>query len=94
VVGRSGKHHRFDFVVRSFGKVLLLDAVAPHHISIASKYVAFADMAQSRNKKFAVHDRRLESEDISLLQQVADIVPVTALEGGIKRLVLQEWSQT
>jgi hypothetical protein len=69
--------------------ILLLEAVAPHHISVSAKYVAFADVSRERDgkiEKFAVHDKRLALDDISLLQQVADIVPVASLERGLKRL--------
>jgi len=90
VVGRSGKLHRFDFVVRADTNTLvLIDAVTPHHISISAKYVAFADVQSEsviRTDKFIVHDRPLASDDVSLLQQVADIVPFTSLEPGIARV--------
>jgi hypothetical protein len=33
--------------------------------------------------------KRLALDDISLLQQVADIVPVASLERGLKRLLSQ-----
>ncbi|ODA66852.1 hypothetical protein A7A08_02149 [Methyloligella halotolerans] len=93
MLGRSGKHHRFDFVVSAPHRgTLLVDAVAPHHISVAAKYVAFADMPEKLNGavgKFAVYDRELAPDDVSLLQQVADIVPFPSLERGIQRLLVQ-----
>jgi hypothetical protein len=89
VIGRSGKLHKFDFLVRvERDNMILIDAVTPHHISISSKYVAFADVQSESSgyyKKFAVHDRPLASDDVSLLQQVADIVPFKSLEPGIIR---------
>jgi hypothetical protein len=90
VPGRSGKLHRFDFIIQMTPKhMILIDAVAPHHISIASKYVAFSDVRaieQDPYKKFAVHDRPLATDDVALLQQVADIVPFKSLRPGLIRV--------
>jgi hypothetical protein len=92
VAGKS-KMHRFDFAVTEFdGSILLLNAVAPHHISVSAKYVAFSDLIHRddvRTDRWAVHDRELERSDVSLLQQVADIVPMSALPKGLERLLLQ-----
>jgi len=89
VVGASGKSHKFDFgVTLSTERMLLVDAVTPHHVSIASKYVAFSDASkveEMRLDKFAVFDKPLAQDDISLLQQVADIVPFQSLRTGIER---------
>lgn len=88
-VGRSGKEHRFDFAVRKpHNHLLLIDTVLPHHVSVAAKYVAFADARLERGngiERFAVYDRPLERGDASLLQQVADLVPLRSLEPGVKR---------
>jgi hypothetical protein len=93
ILGQSGKLHRFDFAVKEpRDNLLLIHAVAPHHISVSAKYVAFADVIHRegvRTDRFAVHDKPLESGDVSLLQQVADIVPVKSLQHGIQRLVLR-----
>ncbi len=87
--GRSGKEHRFDFAIRpSHEHLLLIDTVVPHHVSVAAKYVAFADTRFDRGngiERFAVYDRALSPDDASLLQQVADLVPFHSLEPGIKR---------
>lgn len=89
VRGKSGKIHSFDFAVhRVSDGWLLLSAVAPHHVSIAAKYVSFADtgeMTDTVRGRMAVVDKPLEQEDVSLLQQVADIVPFTSLREGVKR---------
>jgi len=89
VRGRSGKKHKFDFGVQSaLDGIILLNAVSPHHVSISSKYVVFADTSgeyANIRARFAVHDRPLEPEDVSLLQQVADIVPLSSLERGVRR---------
>jgi hypothetical protein len=87
--GRSGKLHKFDFALSSQDKILLLDAVAPHHASIAHKYVAFSDVtaANENSHGFAVYDRPLEAADASLMQQVADLVPLAAVPAGAKRLI-------
>ncbi|MBR0974903.1 hypothetical protein [Bradyrhizobium japonicum] len=92
VAGQS-KRHKFDFAVTEFdGSMLLLNAVAPHHISVSSKYVAFSDIIHRddvRTDRWAVHDKGLDAGDVSLLLQVAEIVPMQALSGGLKRLMLQ-----
>jgi hypothetical protein len=92
VVGQS-KRHKFDFAVKEFdGSMLLLNAVAPHHISVSSKYVAFSDIIHRegmRTDRWAVHDKELEPSDVSLLLQVAEIVPMQALPKGLSRLMLQ-----
>jgi hypothetical protein len=91
--GRSGKEHRFDFAIRQPARrLLLIDTVVPHHVSVSAKYVAFADTRLERGngiEGFAVYDRALEAGDASLLQQVADLVPLRALEPGIKRALNQ-----
>ncbi|WP_425062011.1 hypothetical protein [Pyruvatibacter mobilis] len=87
--GRSGKRHRFDFaLVGKHDHLLLIDTVTPHPMSIASKYVAFADAGAAHDgatSRFAVYDRELGHDDISLLQQVAQLVPFKSLEPGVKR---------
>lgn len=87
--GTSGKRHRFDFAVqRDADEWLVLDAVAPHPVSIASKYVAFSDTKAPSSPivgRFAVYDRPLEPEDASLLAQVADLVPFASLRQGVTR---------
>jgi len=94
--GKSGKKHSFDFSVHGNHQIFLIDAVTPHHISIAAKYVAFSDVVAPSGagaQKYAVHDRPLEPDDVSLLQQVADIVPFRALELGIRRVLSHEPSR-
>jgi hypothetical protein len=92
VAGRS-KNHQFDFAVREFDEsMLLLYAVSPHHVSISSKYVAFSDIIHRegiRTDRWAVHDRPLDAGDVSLLLQVADIVPLASFHRGLERLMLQ-----
>jgi hypothetical protein len=89
--GLSGKEHRFDFAVRGPRQhLLLIDTVLPHHISISAKYVAFADARLDGGNgidRFAVYDRPLERDDVSLLQQVADLVPFASLEPGVRRVL-------
>jgi hypothetical protein len=91
VAGKS-KIHQFDFAVREFdGSALLLNAVTPHHVSVSAKYVAFSDLIHRegvRTDRWAVHDRPLDGDDVSLLLQVADIVPIDALHKGLQRLML------
>jgi hypothetical protein len=65
--------------------LILINAVSPHPTSISSKYVSFADAANDVTAKFAVHHKPLEAEDISLLQQVAEIVPFRSVTPGVRR---------
>lgn len=89
--GKSGKVHHFDFAVQEpDNSLLLISAVAPHHISVSAKYVAFSDVlhrTDGRIDRFAVHDRELDESDISLLLQVAEIVPITSLKKGVQMLM-------
>jgi len=88
VAGRSGKLHHFDFGVRhDEGGLILINAVWPHHVSVAAKYVAFADtrMNDGLIDRFAVYDKELDASDVSLMQQVADLMPIRALSIGVKR---------
>ncbi len=85
--GASGGERRFDFVLGSRKDPhLLLNGVAPHPMSIASKYVAFSDTEFDRQMKMAVHDRDLENDDAVLLQQVAIVVPFASFNADILRL--------
>jgi hypothetical protein len=88
--GKSGKRHHFDFGVRErVGRLTLIDTVSPHHVSVSSRYVAFSDIGGidgDVHGRFVVHDRPLDSEDVALLGQVADVVPFTSLKAGIARL--------
>jgi hypothetical protein len=83
IEGRSGKSHKFDFAIgEPDKKIILLDAVSPHHSSIAHKYMAFSDVKTALNGSafgIAVFDRVLDSSDKSLIQQVADLVPIVAV---------------
>ena len=89
MTGKSGKRHLFDFGLRLTGdEWLLIDTISPHHVSISSKYVAFADTKNQSDmisRRFAVYDKELETDDATLIQQVADLVPLRGLSGGIKR---------
>ncbi|MER9395382.1 MULTISPECIES: DUF1829 domain-containing protein [unclassified Mesorhizobium] len=93
--GKSGKQHVFDFAVvrRDAAPILLIDAVAPHHNSIAAKYVAFSDVKAALNEpneRFAVFDRALEHDDAALMEQVADLVPLASFAQGTQRALSYE----
>lgn len=92
VVGRSGKTHAFDFAVRRHsGQWLLVGAVTPHHASISSRYVAFADTRGENEligSGLAVYDRPLQDDDAALMLQVAALVQFNALPSGIRREML------
>lgn len=85
--GSSGKRWRYDFGVHTEGHLLLVNAVAPHHVSVSAKYVAFADVAANddHTSKLAVFGRKLEMEDVALITQVATLVPVTSVMTGARR---------
>jgi hypothetical protein len=89
IEGGSGKQHRFDFAVGDIGKrLVLLDAITPHHSSIAHKYTAFADVKPLLNgtaQSFAVFERRLDNDDAALIQQVACLVPISSVSEGTLR---------
>lgn len=87
--GNSGKKRKYDFVAASKGAILLVNAVTPNHISISSKYVAFADLPanDAQVRKVAVFDRPLETPDVALITQVADLMPVGAIEKSVRRMM-------
>lgn len=89
VTGASGKDHRFDFAIRSERQdLLLVDGVTPHYLSVVSAYAAFADTREvvpGVLGRFAVFERPLEPADMSLLQQVVDLVPLSSLTRGLRR---------
>jgi len=84
--GKSGGERHFDFAIRdSQGFAVLINGVAPHHSSINSKFVAFCDFEAERERKLAVFDRSIETDDRALLQEVATIVPIDVLPDGAAR---------
>ena len=91
VDGQSGKQHNFDYAVGNIdSKILLLDAISPHHSSIAHKYTSFSDVKSALNGlavTFAVYDRPLDPEDVSLMQQVSDLVPINSVSSGAERVL-------
>lgn len=90
VIGQSGDARHFDYALRNDNdNLLLLNAISPHPNSIAAKYVAFADTKalQTATTRFAVYDRPLENGSISLMLQVADLIPVKALDAKIRRVM-------
>lgn len=87
--GASGKRWRYDFGAMRGPRLLLVNAVAPHHVSVSAKYVAFADTPANDDHvgKLAVYGRKLETEDVALITQVATLVPVTSVEAGVRRVL-------
>jgi hypothetical protein len=88
--GNSGKMHHFNFGIGNFeSRLLLIDAVSPHHSSIAHKYTAFSDVKAALGSSmigFAVYERSLHPEDAALMGQVADLVPISVISEGAKRV--------
>ncbi|MFH5926151.1 hypothetical protein [Roseomonas xinghualingensis] len=93
VKGKSRKQYEFDFGVRHRDNGwILVDAISPHHASISSKYVAFSDTKEADIAIFgrmAVFQYELDQSDAALMQQVADLVPLMALQDGILRELRQ-----
>jgi hypothetical protein len=87
--GKSGGERRFDFAIRTGGDEynFLINGVFPHHASVSAKYVAFADADLGRERKLAVFDHELETDDTALLQQVASIVSLPSLPAGARRMI-------
>lgn len=81
--GKSGKTHHFDLAVRQKSGLTLIDSVAPHHVSIAAKYVAFSDTSDldaDIRGRFLVYHKALNVDDIALLTQCATVVPADVLK--------------
>jgi hypothetical protein len=89
VKGLSGGIRHFDFVLnRESPAPTYVNSVTPHRNSIAAKYVSFSDTEGPRSSKLAVHEKDLETGDVALLQQVADVVPFLSLRAGTHRYVI------
>jgi hypothetical protein len=87
VRGASGGMRHYDFIVGRKGPTpVYINGVLPHKISIASKYVSFADTEADKRHKLAVHDKELDNDDMLLLQQVASVVSFDSLRPGVQRL--------
>jgi hypothetical protein len=83
---RYGKPYRFDFAVRFGSAYALVDTVTPSGISVASKFTAFSAVdARIMGGAFAVHDQTLAHEDVALLSEVADVVPLSGLVASLER---------
>ena len=83
--GESGREYRFDFEVKSDAGDAVVEAVTPFANSIFSKYTAFSDTkVLYTGGGFAVHDRELHQQDITLLSQVSDVIPLSKMTAGIQ----------
>lgn len=90
ITGKSGDVRHFDYAVRNDNdNTLLLSAVSPHANSIAAKYVVFADTKglDVSYARFAVYDRPLEKGSLSLMMQVVDLVPLSALDPKARKVL-------
>jgi hypothetical protein len=86
--GKSGGKRRYDVVVRlTRDDLLLINGISPHHNSIASKFVTFSDSDVPREQKLAIHDRPLAVDDITLMQEVARVVPMVAVRAGPEKVL-------
>jgi len=87
IKGISGGPRHFDFVLaRESPQPTYINSVSPRRNSVNAKFVAFSDTAADRRFKLAVHDRELDTGDTVLLQQVADVVPLSSLQAGAQRI--------
>lgn len=86
-VGNSGREYHFDFaVVEHHRKIALIDGVVPHAASIYAKFTAFSDVGEAHGtRRLVVYSRKLEEQDKTLLQQVADVVPFRSFEAGLQQ---------
>lgn len=93
IEGQSGKDHKFNFAIGNPAqRILLVDAISPHHSSVAHKYTAFSDVRNAYGDAalgFAVFDKPLDPDDIALMQQVASLVPLASVQEGAKRYFQQ-----
>jgi len=84
--GRTGKTFVFDYAVMRNDRVVLIDAVTPHPASVVYKYAAFSQVrARSQGGAIAAYNRALKSDDSLLLQEVADVMPISALADSVER---------
>jgi len=88
VRGRSGKRYSFDFALRGASRRwLIVQTIVPHPASVSSKYVAFSDTRDAEEAEprgLAVYESPLDDGDAALMRQVADLVPFTSLDSGIR----------
>jgi hypothetical protein len=84
--GNSGRLWKIDYAVLETRSPLLLKALIPERNSINGNYTAFGDIAEVKDgiRRFSVFDSELKTEDKSLMLQVAELIPVTKLEGGAR----------
>ena len=86
--GVSGREWPVDFAVIGDGGPLLIKGITPHPNSISAGYTAFGDIGANDNvPRFAVHDRELSAENQALMRQVAVLMPLPSVEGGIRRAI-------
>ncbi len=79
-IGRSGKTWKIDFAIPKLDRPILIRSVTPHHNSISSNYTTFGDIGVDETRRICVFQKSLEHDDASLIRQVADLLPLSALE--------------
>lgn len=85
--GSSGRLWTIDYAVVEVASPLLLKAITPDINSINSNYTTYGDIAEIAHEevsRFSVFDTELKQEDRSLMLQVAELVPLTALDKGAR----------
>jgi hypothetical protein len=82
--GESGKLWHIDYAITLEERPILIKGVTPHHNSISSNYTTFGDLRNKFNRRSCVYQRRPANDDSALLRQVAELVPLAALEGSVQ----------
>jgi hypothetical protein len=77
--GHSGKVWEIDFAITLPDRPVLIKAVTPNHVSIASTYTVLSDVKSELNRRLSVFARRPDDDDAALLHQVSELVPLSAV---------------
>jgi hypothetical protein len=82
--GESGKLWHVDYAITLEERPILIKGVTPHHNSISANYTTFGDLRKKPNRRNCVYQRRPASDDSALLRQVAELVPIAALDANVR----------
>jgi hypothetical protein len=86
--GSSGTLWRIDFALLNLNCPILIKAVLPNRNSVTANYAAWGDIAANDDAiRYSAHNRPLKQEDQSLILQVANLVPTTALAKGARQAI-------
>lgn len=89
--GGSGRVWHVDFAVIGDRGPMLIKAVTPHPNSISAGYTAFGDIGVNDNiPRFAVYDRPPSAENQALIRQVAQLMPLSSVENGLRQALSRQ----